>query len=236
MTMNALTRSWDQESSGGDSAGGSTPPLREQVIATLRRAILDFQLRPGQRLVERELMEQLAVSRTTIREALRELTSEGLVTVVPQKGARVSSPSADEAQDLYDIRASLESLVVRRFVQRASDDQVVRLVATVDEFERVVLETGDVKLALAAKNAFYVVLVEGADSTPLRQLLEGIQARVQVLRVTSLSQRGRLRAVVAELRDIVQAIEARNAERAARLCAEHIGMAARTALGSLPAD
>jgi DNA-binding GntR family transcriptional regulator len=236
MAINGITRPWDLESSGNDQATGTAPPLREQVIATLRRAILDFRLRPGQRLVERELMEQLGVSRATIREALRELTSEGLVTVVPQKGARVSSPSPDEAQDLYDIRASLESLVVRRFVQRATDDQVARLVATVDEFERVVLETGDVGLALAAKNAFYVVLVEGADSTPLRQLLEGIQARVQVLRVTSLSQRGRLKAVTAELRDIVQAIEARNAERAARLCAEHIDMAARTALGSLPAD
>lgn len=236
MTINALTRPWDRDGAGAEAANGTTPPLREQVTASLRRAILEFHLRPGERLVERELMERLGVSRTTVREALRQLTSEGLVTVVPQKGARVSSPSPHEAQDLYDIRASLESLVVRRFVQRATDEQVARLVGTVDEFERVVLETGDVEQALAAKSGFYVVLLEGADSAPLSQLLESIQARVQVLRVTSLSQRGRLKAVIAELRDIVQAIEARNAERAARLCAEHIDMAARTALGSLPTD
>src|SRR3546814_737946 len=87
-------------------------PLREQVITALRAAILDFQLRPGQRLVERELIEQLGVSRTTVREALRELTSEGLVTVVPQRGAVVSAPSLAEAEDMYDIRAVLESVLV----------------------------------------------------------------------------------------------------------------------------
>ena len=73
--------------------GRIAAPLREQVIAALRQAILDFQLKPGQRLVERELIEQLGVSRTTIREALRELTAEGLITVIPQKGAIVSAPS-----------------------------------------------------------------------------------------------------------------------------------------------
>lgn len=216
--------------------GRVTAPLREQVIDALRQAILDFQLKPGQRLVERELIEQLGVSRTTIREALRELTSEGLVTVVPQKGARVSAPSRNEAADLYEVRASIESLVVRRFVERASDEQVTRLSEAVDEFERVVRETGDVRASLAAKNGFYRVLIEGAASAPLQQLLEGIQARVQMLRVTSLSQEGRLVSVIGELRDIVEAIRWRNADRAARLCAEHISMAARTGLDALPSD
>src|SRR5690554_2823503 len=107
-------------------------PLREQVITALRTAILDFQLRPGQRLVERELVEQLGVSRTTVREALRELTSEGLVTVVPQKGAVVATPTLEDAVDLYEVRAALESLVVTRFVERASDQQVVRLQEAVE--------------------------------------------------------------------------------------------------------
>lgn len=93
--------------------GRVAAPLREQVIEALRAAILEFGLTPGQRLVERELIEQLGVSRTTVREALRELTSEGLVTVVPQCGAIVSSPSPSEAEELYEARVALESLVVR---------------------------------------------------------------------------------------------------------------------------
>ena len=74
--------------------GKAAAPLRERVIATLREAILDFELRPGQRLIERELIERLGVSRTTVRESLRELDSEGLVTVVPQRGAVVATTRA----------------------------------------------------------------------------------------------------------------------------------------------
>src|ERR1700710_663202 len=128
-STNSLAESWTAEPMGRIAA-----PLREQVIAALRQAILDFQLQPGQRLVERELIEQLGVSRTTIREALRELTSEGLVTVVPPKGAGGATPTLDDAIDLYEVRAALESLVVQRFVERASDAQVDRLEAAVERF------------------------------------------------------------------------------------------------------
>ncbi len=208
-------------------------PLREQVVAALRGAILDSQLRPGERLVERELIERLGVSRTTVREAIRVLASEGIVTVVPQKGARVASPSREDAADLYEVRAALESLVVRRFVERADDGQIRRLYATIDDYDRVVADTGDIRRALHAKDDFYAVLVEGAGSPPLQQLLESIQARVRVLRVTSMSHPGRLTAISKEMREIVDAIADRNPDRAARLCGEHIAMAARTALAEL---
>jgi DNA-binding GntR family transcriptional regulator len=222
---NSLAESWTAEPVGRVAA-----PLREQVITALRQAILDFQLKPGQRLVERELIEQLGVSRTTVREALRELTSEGLVTVVPQKGAVVATPTLDDAVDLYEVRAALESLVVQRFVERASDAQVERLQAAVERFHDASIRTADIRQILAAKDLFYDVLIEGAASSALQQLLEGIQARVQVLRATSLSEEGRTFAAVRELRAVVDAIAARDAELAARLTAEHIRAAAETAL------
>ncbi|HTN55482.1 MAG TPA: GntR family transcriptional regulator [Microbacterium sp.] len=227
-TTNSLAETWKAAPMGRVAA-----PLREQVIAALRQAILDFQLKPGQRLVERELIEQLGVSRTTIREALRELTSEGLVTVVPQRGAMVTAPSLDDAVDLYEVRASLESLVVQRFVERATDDEVTRLNDTVEDLAVLASETDDIRAILAAKDRFYAVLIAGAGSSALQQLLEGIQARVQVLRATSLSEAGRTPEVVRELRAVVEAITARDAERASRLCAEHVRAAAATALSSL---
>lgn len=227
-TTNSLAASWTTEPVGRIAA-----PLREQVITALRQAILDFHLKPGQRLVERELIEQLGVSRTTIREALRELTSEGLVTVVPQKGAIVSAPSLEDAMDLYEVRAALESLVVQRFVERASDEQVRRLTESVDRIAEVAARTDEVREILAAKDQFYAVLIEGADSQPFQQLLEGIQARVQILRATSLSEAGRSAEVVRELRAVSDAAEQRDAKRAARLCALHVRSAARTALKSL---
>lgn len=227
-TTNSLAESWTAEPVGRVAA-----PLREQVISALRQAILDFQLKPGQRLVERELIEQLGVSRTTIREALRELTSEGLVTVIPQRGAMVTAPNLDDAADLYEVRASLESLVVQRFVERATDDEVTRLKESVEDIAKVASETDDIRTILAAKDRFYAVLITGARSSALQQLLEGIQARVQVLRATSLSEDGRTPEVVRELRGVVEAIGKRDIELASRLCAEHVRAAAATALSSL---
>lgn len=227
-TTNSLAESWTAAPMGRVAA-----PLREQVITALRQAILDFQLKPGQRLVERELIEQLGVSRTTIREALRELTSEGLVTVVPQRGAMVTAPNLDDAADLYEVRASLESLVVQRFVERATDEEVQRLQESVEGIADVASETNDIREILAAKDRFYAVLIAGARSSALQQLLEGIQARVQVLRATSLSEEGRTPEVVRELRAVVAAVGERDAEKASQLCADHVRAAATTALSSL---
>jgi len=228
MPGNSLAASWP-----ATPVGRSAAPLREQVIAALRQAILDFHLVPGQRLVERELIESLGVSRTTIREALRELASEGLVTVVPQRGAIVSAPSLEDAMDLYEVRASLESLMVQRFVERASDDQVAELGRAVEHFAAVVDSGAEVRDILAAKNTFYGVLTAGASTNAVQQLLEAIQARVQALRATSLAEPGRARDVIGELQGIVAAVADRDAGRASQLMAGHIRAAARTALSSL---
>jgi DNA-binding GntR family transcriptional regulator len=216
--------------------GRVAAPLREQVIAALRDAILDFRLKPGQRLVEREIIEQLGVSRTTVREALRQLTSEGLVSVVPHRGAIVSAPSLDDATDLYAVREALESLVVRRFVERATDEEVADLSRAVEAFARLASSSHDIREILTAKDQFYTVLIAGARSAALQQLLEGIKARVQVLRATSLSETGRALEVVRELRGVVAAIAARDADLASRLCAEHVHTASITALHSLRAS
>lgn len=216
--------------------GRVAAPLREQVVASLRAAILDLSLKPGQRLVERELIERLGVSRTTVREALRDLISDGLVTVVPQRGAIVSIPSAEEAADLYEIRAVLESLLVRHFVDRADDARVSRLVSSVDEFEHIVDAGSDVREILAAKDRFYAVLVDGAQSPTLQQLLAGLQARVHVLRATSLAENGRPRQVVAELRAIAGAVEHRDGALASRLFAEHVHRASETGMRAIKRD
>lgn len=207
--------------------------VRQQTIYVLRQAILNFQLKPGQRLVERELIERLGVSRTTLREAIRELAAEGLVTVVPQKGARVCAPTYEEAADLYEVRAALESVIVARFVERADDGEIAALKDAVADYRRVCGETTDILALLAAKEAFYEVLVGGARSNALQQLIEGIKARVQALRATSLSRPGRAGETVAELEAIAAAISERDAALASRLCAEHVRRASANALERL---
>src|SRR5271167_1412107 len=95
----------------------SAAPLRKQVLDELRQSIISGRLSPGERLVERELISMMGVSRTVIREALRQLESEGLVAIIPNKGPIVRTLTWEEAQDLYAIRAVLEGLAARLFVE-----------------------------------------------------------------------------------------------------------------------
>jgi DNA-binding GntR family transcriptional regulator len=213
--------------------GRQVAPLRAQVLEVLRNAILDFDLKPGQRLVERQLIESLGVSRTTVREVLRELTAEGLVTVIPQKGAVVYAPTPSEAADLYAVRASLEGLAVQRFIERASADHIETLRGALAHFEEVCAHSSDMRELLRAKDGIYDALLLGADSPTIQQILSGVQARVQLLRATSMSQPGRPQQAVAEMRSLVDAIAARDVDEAIRLSRVHLDNASSTMTSAL---
>src|SRR3984893_1597927 len=105
----------------------SAAPLRRQVLDELRQSIIAGRLRPGARLIERELIAMMGVSRTVIREALRQLEAEGLVDVVPNRGAIVRELTIAEARDLYAIRALLEGLAARMFVEKAGAQAIAAL-------------------------------------------------------------------------------------------------------------
>ena len=208
-------------------------PLRDQVSGILRQAIVERELRPGQRLVERELVGRLRVSRATVRESLRELEAEGLVTVIPQRGAVVASISLQEAADIYEVRAAIESLIVRRFVARAGEEYLVRLAGSLDDLGQAIDAGRPVRELLAVKDRFYDVLIDGADSSVLATMLSSLQARVSLLRATSLTHEGRPLEMLRELRTLAKAINARDADEAARLCAEHVRNAGRTGMAEL---
>lgn len=214
-------------------APSSPSSLKDQAVTALRRAILEFRYSPGQRLVERDLMEDLGVSRTTVREALGELRSEGLVTLTPHRGASVAVPTAQEAGDLYEIRFRLEPLIVERFVERASEDDVDRLRTASGRFADGVGQGVGTHELLGRRDAIFAVLMEGADSPVLRQVVESIQARLNILRATSMNDPARVRASVAEWQDLAEATAARDAARAVRIYTAHLRKAADIALASL---
>jgi DNA-binding GntR family transcriptional regulator len=205
-------------------------PLREQVLDLLRREIVELRLRPGQRLVERELIERLGVSRTTVREALRQLAAEGLVKTIPQRGAVVAVHSAREAAEVYEVRALLEAAAAKQFVENASDAQVLELRQAFDALESSQRETAETpQVFLQAKNMFYDVLFAGAANETVRSILEGLQARIALLRATTLTAPGRLEQSLVEIRAIVKAVEQRDGDAAAEAAAHHVRQAARTA-------
>jgi len=203
-------------------------PLRTQVSDILRREIVEMRLHPGQRLVERELIERIGVSRTTIREALRELASEGLVTTIPQKGAIVAIPSPKEAAEVYEVRALLEGLAAREFVDNATELHLEALRRAMTQVARAG-KKDDADGVLRAKNRFYDLLFDGANNATIRSILGGLQARVAVLRATSLTASGRPRQSVDEIQAIVDAIERRDADAAADAASFHVRQAAETA-------
>jgi DNA-binding GntR family transcriptional regulator len=210
-------------------------PLRMQVVQLLRDAILVGDFKPGERLIEAPLCERFGVSRTVVREAIRQLESEGLVTLVANRGPVVTTLSHADAIALYEVRAVLEGLAGARFAQRATEEQKRRLDGALgkvaDAFER-----GDERLQLRAKDRFYDVLLEGAGNPIIKSTLRGIHARVQLLRGLSMQAPGRAAESLGELRAIVEAVMQGDSDRARAACEYHVNRAASAALSMLTDD
>lgn len=203
-------------------------PVREQVLDLLHREIAEMRLRPGQRLVERELVERLGVSRTTIREVLRQLATEGLVTTIPQKGAIVAVPSIKDAREVYEVRAVLEGMTARHFAEKATDQEVAELRAAFNTMEERYRASEDPQELLRAKAPLYEVLFNGADNATVRSILESFQARIVVMRAATLAASDRPTESLNEIKAIVEAIERRDATAAERASVRHVEQAART--------
>ncbi|PDT01667.1 AsnC family transcriptional regulator [Rhizobium chutanense] len=206
--------------------------LRILVEDKLRQAISSGHFKPGQRLVERELCEVTGVGRTSIREALRQLEAEGLITSYPHRGPVVSTISYEEAAQLYKVRALLESFAGQEFAENGSEEDIHALLETVDEFEAAAASGSGTRI-IQAKTAFYDCLMAGSKNLFVKQMLTSLHNRVTLLRMTSMTQPGRLPHSVAEIKEIAAAIAQRDGQRAAELCKQHIKVAAKVALDHL---
>jgi GntR family transcriptional regulator, trigonelline degradation regulator len=209
--------------------------LKKQVVESLRTAIFDRRFAPGDRLVERELCEMLDVSRTLLREALSQLEAEGVVQIIPHRGPIVAVYTADDAKSIYEVRAALEEMAGRCFVERATEQECKALETAFAEMKRSCTS----KLGadhLTVKTKFYAALTTGAHNPVLVEMLRLIHGRVSMLRATTLAQPGRLAASLAELGNIVKSIKARDAEAAARACRLHVENAGVIAITILAED
>jgi GntR family transcriptional regulator, trigonelline degradation regulator len=207
----------------------SAAPLRRQVLDELRQSIIAGRLKPGARLVERELVGMMGVSRTVIREALRQLESEGLIAIIPNKGPVVRELTLAEARDLYSIRAVLEGLAARFFAQNAPDSQIEKLGQALEMTSRA-YENGAPEKILESKNRFYDILFEGAGSETLAAMIAMLHVRIWRWRALGLShpQRSPRRSEESteNLRGMVAAIQSRNADLAERIIRDEVTRAA----------
>jgi DNA-binding GntR family transcriptional regulator len=197
----------------------------EAVYRKLLHKIFSRQLRPGQRLPEVLVAEQLEVSRTPVREALRRLANEGLVVLIPNVGASVVTPTRTEMLDTYEVRNVLECLAVRRAAERISAVQLARLEEKIEEETRVFAQR-DLEAYIEINNAFHRIIAEASGNLALADTIENYLARTFVYMVffesffdfdTNPS--------LEEHRAILEALRARDSEEAVRLMDRHIRQA-----------
>jgi DNA-binding GntR family transcriptional regulator len=206
--------------------------LRARVADFLREAIMQGRLQPGERLREHEWCEQLRISRPTLREALRTLEAERLIVIEPHRGPHVAVMTPKAARDLYAMRALIEGYAARAFALNADQAKRTQLRAA---FSALKLQTHnpDRMALLAAKQAFYDVLLEGCDNAVVAELLPGLLSRINLLRATSFSQPDRTPSSLREIEQIMRAIARRDPEAAECAARSHIQQAEIAALAML---
>lgn len=195
-------------------------PLREIVFESMRDAILSGVLQPGERLMEIQLAEEMGVSRTPVREAIRKLELENFVVMIPRKGAYVAGVSSKDVADVFEIRSALEGLAAGLAAERITEDEL-------EQMERVLFcrsNEGDIDLEEVVKSDtdFHALVYSASRNERLIQILANLREQIQRFRATSLAVPGRNKLALEEHRAIVEALRNHDSEEAQALAIAHI--------------
>jgi len=193
--------------------------VRDKVFDAVRTAIMEGLIAPDTRLTERELCEAFDISRTVVREVVRRLEAEKLVSVVPHSGLRVARVTRKHVHEIYEIRTELEAITVRSFLACATDEHI----AEAQEFARKMLEAGAKgdKVGMAeTMSKFLRFMTDVADNQIAAEMLDQLRSRVNMLRIYAMAEPGQLETGMEGVRAIIAGITARDiaaAERATRI-------------------
>ena len=195
-------------------------PLRDVVFKTLREAILKGNLAPGERLMEIQLANQLGVSRTPIREAIRKLELEGLVIMIPRRGAEVARITEKDLRDVLEVRASLEELAIGLACERITDEEIGELRRALENF-REVLREGDVT-KIAESDVDFHDIFSATKNARLIQIVNNLREQMYRYRLEYLKDYTTHDRLYKEHQQITDAVSDRDKERARKLIVEHI--------------
>lgn len=202
--------------------------IQAQTASKLRDAILDGLFKPGEKLLEAELCRQMGVSRTSVREALRQLEAERLVTIIPNRGPSVAQLSWSEAEAIYDARELLEGEAAARFAEQATAMEIAEARAALANFDRAVT-LDDAHARLVTTQRFYDLITRGCGNPIIGELLQGLFARINFLRARSMSRPGRGKISSVEMWRIFAAIEDHNGRVARAAAVQHVKSACAAA-------
>ncbi len=196
-------------------------PLRDVVFYTLRQAILKGEMAPGERLMEIQLAKKLGVSRTPIREAIRKLELEGLVIMIPRKGAEVAGITEKALRDVLEVRRSMEELAMELAVARMQEKDIKALEAARIEF-REALSSSDMIRIAQADEKFHDVIYAGTYNDKLVQILNNLRDQIYRYRLEYIKDTGKRQLILIEHENILNAVKTRNVELGKRAMREHI--------------
>lgn len=207
----------------------SYQPLREVVCETLREAIITGVLKPGERLMEIQLAEELGVSRTPVREAIRKLELEGFVVMIPRRGTYVADMSIKDINEVFEVRTALDVLAAGLAAERITEDeleQMERLLVQIGEY----IEQGDMDKIVEVDSQFHDILYRASRNDRLVGIINNLREQLTRFRSISMSYPGRLKNTLEEHSRMVEALAARNSELAQQLAVEHMENSEQTLL------
>ena len=196
-------------------------PLRDVVFNTLRQEILRGELKPGERLMEIQLANKLGVSRTPVREAIRKLELEGLVLMIPRKGAEVADISEKSLKDVLEVREALEELAARLACDKITKEGINRLKEAAQDF-RSALKSNDITQMAEADVRFHDVICNATENQKLGQLLNNLREQMYRYRIEYLKDQQVYEKLLSEHEEIIRHIEKGEKDEAARVVSRHI--------------
>lgn len=203
-------------------------PLRQKIIAALRRAIEMGVLKPGDRLIEKDLCGQLGVSRTCLREALRELEAQRVIANSAARGLMVTPITTEDAANIYRVRAELEALLAEQFIEHADARDAAAFRAAAEAL-KAAYPTGDMELILDAKKGYYDAFCAGARNPVVFDLLRMLHLRTSPLRTASLARGPRRTQSIDEIDVLLRAIASGDVAAARAAARTHVENAASSA-------
>lgn len=202
--------------------------LRELALVRMRDAIIDGHFKPGDRLVERDLCDQLGVSRTVVREVLRHLESEGLVATVGTRGPAVAETTPDQAMQIYDIRGALEGMAARACAQRNGTEIAPKLQEMLDRIKSAYARNR-MDQVVEATGHFYLRLFDGAGHEIAWGIVKSLTARINRLRSMTIRTPGRDQDGPRQMQIVIDAIGRGDGDAAFAAAQEHVAIASRIA-------
>lgn len=196
-------------------------PLREVIFNTLREAIITGELKPGMRLMEVQLAEKMGVSRTPIREAIRKLELEGLVNMIPRKGAHVADLSVKDIIDVLEVRASLDGLATSLAAARITESELKELKQVQEQFISY-MERGNLQGTVRKDVEFHDIIYRSSRNDKLIQIVSNLSEQVHRFRIIYLKDFSSPRNVAKEHAEIIEAIASKDPEVAQKMAAKHI--------------